>query len=66
MPSSWLAVVLSCQVAINWCRAKGAIPIVGVKNLQQAKDNLACLAWTLKPAEVRAEGGEVQASRGSL
>jgi hypothetical protein len=39
-------------VAINWCRAKGAVPIVGVKTLQQAKDNLACLSWDLKPAEV--------------
>ncbi|KAJ1445989.1 NADP-dependent oxidoreductase domain-containing protein [Pelagophyceae sp. CCMP2097] len=41
-------------VALNWCRAKGTIPIAGARTLKQAKQNLACLDWDLTGAEVGA------------
>ncbi|MEL6930138.1 MAG: aldo/keto reductase [Cyanobacteria bacterium J06600_6] len=40
------------QVAINWCIAKGAIPIPGAKNIQQAQDNIAAQDWLLDAGEV--------------
>lgn len=40
------------QVAINWCIAKGAIPIPGAKNIQQAQENIAALNWQLDGGEV--------------
>jgi pyridoxine 4-dehydrogenase len=40
------------QVAINWCMAKGAIPIPGAKNLAQAEANLGALGWKLSEGEV--------------
>jgi len=40
------------QVAINWCMAKGAIPIPGAKNLAQAEANLGALGWALDDGEV--------------
>jgi len=40
------------QVAINWTMSKGAIPIVGIKNVQQAKDNLGAMGWALSASEV--------------
>ena len=40
------------QVAINWCIAKGAIPIPGAKNLQQAQENIAAQDWQLDAGEV--------------
>ena len=40
------------QVAINWCIAKGAIPIPGAKNVKQAQDNIAVLGWRLDAGEV--------------
>ena len=36
------------QIAINWCIAKGTIPIPGAKDLRQAKDNLGALGWRLR------------------
>lgn len=42
------------QVAINWCMAKGAIPIPGAKSLNQAKENLGALGWRLSAGEVAA------------
>ncbi|MFN2196356.1 MAG: aldo/keto reductase [Anaerolineales bacterium] len=41
------------QVALNWVRARGAVPIPGVKNLKQAKENSAALDWQLRAAEVQ-------------
>ena len=35
------------QVALNWAIQKGTIPIAGVKNLRQAKENLGALGWSL-------------------
>ena len=40
------------QVAINWCRAKGTIPIPGARNLRQVQSNYAALSWDLSDAEV--------------
>jgi pyridoxine 4-dehydrogenase len=40
------------QVAVNWCRAKGALPIPGSRTVAQARDERACLTWSLDAAEV--------------
>jgi len=42
------------QVALNWCRSKGAVPIVGLKCLKQAKEATAALEWKLSSAEAAA------------
>jgi len=42
------------QVSINWCMAKGCIPIPGAKNKAQAIENLGALGWKLTPGEVDA------------
>lgn len=43
----------AAQVAINWCVCKGAIPLVGVKNLKQAQENLGSIGWRLSDSEVK-------------
>ena len=40
------------QVAINWCIAKGTIPIPGAKTIQQAQENIAAQNWLLDEGEV--------------
>jgi aryl-alcohol dehydrogenase-like predicted oxidoreductase len=40
------------QVALNWVICKGALPIPGAKNAQQAQENAGGLGWKLKEAEV--------------
>lgn len=40
------------QVAINWCIAKGAIPIPGAKNIQQAQENIAAKDWQMDAGEI--------------
>ena len=40
------------QVAINWCIAKGAIPIPGAKNIQQAQENIAATDWQMDAGEL--------------
>ncbi|NJK55862.1 MAG: aldo/keto reductase [Pleurocapsa sp. SU_5_0] len=40
------------QVAINWCIAKGAMPIPGAKNIKQAQDNIATKDWLLDAGEI--------------
>jgi pyridoxine 4-dehydrogenase len=40
------------QVALNWCIAKGTIPIPGAKNLQQAGENIAAQNWLLDGGEI--------------
>ncbi len=42
------------QVAINWCMAKGTLPIPGAKTGAQAKENAGALGWALTAAEVAA------------
>lgn len=38
-------------VALNWCRAHGAMPIPGVRSLGQAEDAASALGWQLQEAE---------------
>lgn len=40
------------QIALNWCIAKGTIPIPGAKNKTQAQENIGAKGWLLSPAEV--------------
>jgi pyridoxine 4-dehydrogenase len=42
------------QVALNWCIAKGTIPIPGAKSIAQAQDNLGAIGWLLDQGEVSA------------
>lgn len=42
------------QVALNWIMAKGAVPIPGAKNADQATQNAGALGWSLDPDEVAA------------
>lgn len=40
------------QVALNWVICKGALPIPGAKNAQQAQQNAGALGWKLTDTEV--------------
>jgi aryl-alcohol dehydrogenase-like predicted oxidoreductase len=40
------------QVALNWVICKGALPIPGVKNREQALENIDCLNWRLNEEEI--------------
>ena len=40
------------QVALNWIMAKGAVPIPGAKNRQQAEDNAGALGWAMRADNV--------------
>ncbi|HEY6102925.1 MAG TPA: aldo/keto reductase [bacterium] len=40
------------QVAINWCLAKGTLPIPGAKTGAQARENAGALGWSLTAEEV--------------
>ncbi len=42
------------QVALNWCIAKGTLPIPGAKSVVQAEQNLGALGWTLDSGEIDA------------
>jgi aryl-alcohol dehydrogenase-like predicted oxidoreductase len=42
------------QVALNWVICKGAVPIAGVKNAQQAQENAGALHWHLSKNDVAA------------
>ena len=42
----------NAQVALNWVICKGALPIPGVKNADQAMQNAGALGWRLTGAEV--------------
>lgn len=42
----------AAQVAINWVIQKGAIPIPGVKNMDQAAQNAGSMGWALSADEV--------------
>lgn len=41
------------QIALNWARAKGTVPIPGARNLKQVKQNIACLDWSLNEDEMK-------------
>ncbi|MBD2120733.1 aldo/keto reductase [Trichocoleus sp. FACHB-262] len=40
------------QVALNWCIAKGTIPIPGAKSVEQAQQNIGALGWKLDAGEI--------------
>lgn len=42
----------NAQVALNWVICKGALPIPGAKNAEQAQQNAGALGWRLTEAEV--------------
>lgn len=42
------------QIALNWVICKGALPIPGAKNYQQASTNLQAAGWRLTPEQVAA------------
>ena len=42
----------NAQVALNWTICKGALPIPGAKNAEQAQQNAGALGWKLKDEEV--------------
>jgi aryl-alcohol dehydrogenase-like predicted oxidoreductase len=44
---------LPSQVALNWVMAKGAVPIPGAKNRQQAEENAGALGWSIDEDDVR-------------
>lgn len=44
----------AAQVALNWCICKGALPIPGAKNLQQAAMNAGAAGWRLTNEQVQA------------
>jgi pyridoxine 4-dehydrogenase len=39
------------EVALNWCRAHGAMPIPGLRTPQQVDGAAAALSWQLTPPE---------------
>ena len=41
------------QVALNWCKANGASPIIGIRNVFQAKDAIQANKWELNKEEKR-------------
>ncbi len=41
------------QVAINWALCKDTVPIVGVRTLKQAEENLGAYGWKMDPAMVK-------------
>jgi len=45
--------VNTAQVSINWVRAQGVIPVVGVKTGAQAKDMVDAAAWDLEAEDVQ-------------
>ena len=49
------------QVALNWCIAKGTLPIPGAKNQRQAKENAGAIGWSLNEEEL-ARLDEISAS----
>jgi pyridoxine 4-dehydrogenase len=43
--------VSAASVAINWCRAHGAMPIPGLRRVEQVEEAAAALGWTLSEEE---------------
>ena len=44
----------AAQVALNWCICKGALPIPGAKNYQQAAMNAGAAGWRLATEQIKA------------
>jgi pyridoxine 4-dehydrogenase len=43
---------LAFQVALNWNLQKGLLVLVGIRSVEQARENLGALGWALSPAEI--------------
>lgn len=56
----------AAQVAINWCICKGTVPIPGVKNMKQTKENLGSLGWRLTESEIADLEQTAQRSSGKM
>lgn len=41
------------QISLNWVMRKGAVPIPGAKNIDQAEMNAGALGWALSDEEVQ-------------
>ncbi|GAX28037.1 hypothetical protein FisN_2Hh145 [Fistulifera solaris] len=41
------------QVALNWCIQHNVIPLVGCRSVEQARDSVGCLGWSLAEKDVR-------------
>ena len=54
------------QVAINWCLSKGTVPIPGVKNMNQAMENMDALTWRLTDSEVTVLEAAAERSGGQM
>ena len=44
--------ILPVQVALQWVRAKGAVPLPAVKNVKHAQAIIGCQGWALEENEV--------------
>ena len=44
--------ILPVQVALQWVRAKGAVPLPAVKNQKHAQAIIGCQGWALEANEV--------------
>ena len=44
--------VTMAQVAINWVRSHGAVPLIGCRSVTQVEDAIQSLHWNLTPEEV--------------
>ena len=42
----------TATIAINYVRAKGAVPVVSVTSVRMANELLGCLGWELSEEEV--------------
>eukprot|EP01031_Cornospumella_fuschlensis_P032150 gene32150-38889_t len=42
------------QVVLNWNLSKGILPLVGIRSIRQAKENLGALGWSLSADEIEA------------
>lgn len=41
------------QVCVNWAICHGAVPLVGIRSLEQARDTVGALGWTLEPEDLK-------------
>ena len=46
--------VTPAQVAVNWCVAKGTVPVVGVTNTKDAREAAGCIGWRLRASDMEA------------
>lgn len=44
--------ITTTQIAINYVKAKGAVPLISVTNPKEANELLGCLGWELNDDEV--------------